>query len=141
MLKLTAGRLTYRFSVSQGTSCASPTASGVISLINDARLAAGKTQLGYLNPRENLPQPLASAAPLHTSAHNSSAGSPTCCFVCWNCAVFYKNPGAFNDITTGSGGGCHAGVKSEKGFPAKKGWDPVTGLGTPNYAAMMAAFL
>ena len=33
-----------------GTSCAAPTASGVIALINDARLAAGKSTLGFLNP-------------------------------------------------------------------------------------------
>jgi len=33
-----------------GTSCASPTASGVIALLNDARLVAGKTTLGFLNP-------------------------------------------------------------------------------------------
>merc|ERR1712048_1544326 len=33
-----------------GTSCATPTASGVISALNDARLAAGKSSLGFLNP-------------------------------------------------------------------------------------------
>ena len=33
-----------------GTSCASPTAAGVFGLLNDARLAAGKTTLGFLNP-------------------------------------------------------------------------------------------
>jgi tripeptidyl-peptidase-1 len=33
-----------------GTSCASPTFSGVIALLVDKRLAAGKTSLGFLNP-------------------------------------------------------------------------------------------
>jgi tripeptidyl-peptidase-1 len=33
-----------------GTSCATPTASGIIAALNDARLAAGKTSLGFLNP-------------------------------------------------------------------------------------------
>ncbi len=33
-----------------GTSCASPTAAGVFGLLNDARLAAGKAPLGFLNP-------------------------------------------------------------------------------------------
>lgn len=33
-----------------GTSCASPTAAGVIALLNDLRLAAGKSTLGFLNP-------------------------------------------------------------------------------------------
>ena len=33
-----------------GTSCAAPTASGVIALLNDARLQAGESTLGFLNP-------------------------------------------------------------------------------------------
>lgn len=33
-----------------GTSAACPSASGIIGLINDARLAAGKSSLGFLNP-------------------------------------------------------------------------------------------
>ena len=33
-----------------GTSCASPTAAGVVALVNDVRLAAGKPTLGFLNP-------------------------------------------------------------------------------------------
>lgn len=33
-----------------GTSCSSPTAGGIIGLLNDARFAAGKTPLGFLNP-------------------------------------------------------------------------------------------
>ncbi|EGG01224.1 tripeptidyl peptidase [Melampsora larici-populina 98AG31] len=33
-----------------------------------------------------------------------------------------------NDITSGSSSGCDT-----KGFAAREGWDPVTGLGTPNF--------
>jgi tripeptidyl-peptidase-1 len=33
-----------------GTSCATPTFSGVMSLVNGARLAAGKPALGFMNP-------------------------------------------------------------------------------------------
>ena len=33
-----------------GTSCAAPTFSGVVSLLNDYRLKNGKSTLGYLNP-------------------------------------------------------------------------------------------
>eukprot|EP01065_Artemidia_motanka_P015004 TRINITY_DN1886_c0_g1_i1.p1 TRINITY_DN1886_c0_g1~~TRINITY_DN1886_c0_g1_i1.p1 ORF type:complete len:569 (+),score=213.11 TRINITY_DN1886_c0_g1_i1:52-1707(+) len=33
-----------------GTSCASPTAAGVIALLNDLRLQQGKSTLGFLNP-------------------------------------------------------------------------------------------
>jgi tripeptidyl-peptidase-1 len=39
--------------------------------------------------------------------------------------------GAFNDVTTGTN---NAGYGD--GFTAAKGWDPATGWGTPNYAAM-----
>ena len=85
-----------------GTSCASPTAGGVIGLLNDARLSAGKTPMGFLNP-----------------------------FV-------YQHAAAFNDCTEGSNKGCLGGGG---GFPAKTGWDAVTGVGTPNYAALKAAAL
>ena len=86
-----------------GTSCASPTFSGVLALVVDKRLAAGKTSLGFLNP------------------------------------LIYKTlgpAGALNDITSGSSSGC--GFFSS-GWPARKGWDAVTGYGTPNYGKMLEA--
>ncbi|KAJ7921335.1 family S53 protease [Mycena leptocephala] len=46
----------------------------------------------------------------------------------------YANPDMLNDVTTGSNPGCSA-----KGFTARAGWDPVTGLGTPNFTKMKAA--
>jgi len=79
-----------------GTSCASPTAAGLFSLLNDVRVQAGKPWLGFLNP------------------------------------FIYQNAAAFHDITTGSSDGCDF----NDGWPAKKGWDAVTGVGTPNYAAL-----
>jgi len=75
-----------------GTSCACPTFSAIVALLNDIRFVAGKKSLGYLNP------------------------------------LFYENPDVFNDVTSGSNPGC-----GTNGFPAAKGWDPVTGLGTPNF--------
>lgn len=80
-----------------GTSCASPTASGIFSLLNDVRLQAGQSSLGFLNP------------------------------------LIYQNAAAFNDITTGSGSGCGL---SGGGWPAKVGWDAVTGVGTPDYGKL-----
>jgi len=44
--------------------------------------------------------------------------------------LLYQNQNAFFDVTQGSGSGC--GFFSQ-GWPATKGWDAVTGLGTPNY--------
>jgi tripeptidyl-peptidase-1 len=46
----------------------------------------------------------------------------------------YKSLAAFNDITKGSNPGC-----GSNGFPAAPGWDPATGVGTPNYAKMSQA--
>lgn len=82
----------------EGTSCSSPVFASMVSLINDALIAAGKSPLGFLNP------------------------------------FLYANPGAFNDITSGSNPGCNT-----NGFPAVAGWDPVTGLGTPDFARLKAA--
>ncbi len=80
-----------------GTSAATPTFAGVISLLNDIRLKNGKSPLGYLNP------------------------------------LLYKHPEIFNDITDGNNPNCNT-----NGFQAKQGWDPVTGLGTPNFPKMAA---
>jgi subtilase family serine protease len=74
-----------------GTSAATPTAASVITLINDALLAAGKPVLGFLNPW------------IYSTANSS-----------------------FTDVTNGSAIGCNT-----TGFPATKGWDAVTGFGTP----------
>jgi tripeptidyl-peptidase I len=74
-----------------GTSASTPLMSGIIALVNDARIAAGKAQLGFLNP--------------------------------W---IYKRGHRGFTDITSGSAVGCDT-----KGFPAKEGWDAVTGFGTP----------
>lgn len=83
-----------------GTSCAAPTFSAIVALLNQVRVAQGKSTLGWLNP--------------------------------WLYQVATSNPNAFFDVTEGenASGCCH------KGFPATKGWDPVTGLGTPNYKVL-----
>jgi tripeptidyl-peptidase-1 len=39
----------------------------------------------------------------------------------------------FNDITSGSNPSC-----GTNGFSSKAGWDPVTGLGTPNFGKLQA---
>lgn len=50
--------------------------------------------------------------------------------------VLYANPWMMNDITKGSNPGC-----GTEGFNASKGWDPVTGLGTPNFPRMLEYFM
>jgi len=42
--------------------------------------------------------------------------------------TLYAHPEVLHDITNGTNPGC-----GTSGFSAAKGWDPVTGLGTPNY--------
>ncbi|KAF8963500.1 peptidase S8/S53 domain-containing protein [Flammula alnicola] len=52
--------------------------------------------------------------------------------------AIYSDPftGAFNDITQGGNQGC-----GTAGFTAVPGWDPVTGLGTPNFPKLLARWL
>jgi len=83
-----------------GTSFSSPIFGGVLSLLNDIRISAKKSTLGFVTPL----------------LYQISADNPT----------------AFNDITTGpknADGNC-------AGFPPARGWDPVTGLGTPNFQVL-----
>ncbi|KAH8798638.1 peptidase S8/S53 domain-containing protein [Xylogone sp. PMI_703] len=50
--------------------------------------------------------------------------------------VLYKNPQMFNDVTEGNNSLC-----TSVAFTAAVGWDPVTGLGTPNYPKMLDVFM
>ncbi|KAI4160428.1 MAG: hypothetical protein LQ342_005752 [Letrouitia transgressa] len=84
-----------------GTSASTPAASAVLTLVNDALLAAGKKPLGFLNP--------------------------------W---LYKKGYKAFTDIVSGNSMGC-----GTDGFPAVKGWDAVTGFGTPFFPKVKAAAL
>ncbi|KAI0475136.1 subtilisin-like protein [Xylariaceae sp. FL0804] len=98
----------------QGTSCSAPAFGGMVGLLNDARLKAGLPVLGFLNP------------------------------------LLYSNPGALNDITLGGSTGCDGTARfhgAPNGSPvipyaswnATAGWDPVSGLGTPNFPKLLKA--
>ncbi|PYI00305.1 aorsin [Aspergillus sclerotiicarbonarius CBS 121057] len=50
--------------------------------------------------------------------------------------VLYRNPWAMNDITNGSNPGC-----GTEGFYTAPGWDPVSGLGTPNFPKLLDVFM
>ncbi|KAF5373905.1 hypothetical protein D9758_000883 [Tetrapyrgos nigripes] len=45
--------------------------------------------------------------------------------------LLYAHPDVFNDVVSGSNPGC-----GTDGFNATTGWDPVTGLGTPDFVKM-----
>jgi tripeptidyl-peptidase I len=50
--------------------------------------------------------------------------------------VLYANQHVLNDVVSGSNYGCGA-----PGFKAAVGWDPVTGLGTPDYKRMLDLYM
>ncbi|PMD36236.1 subtilisin-like protein [Hyaloscypha variabilis F] len=83
-----------------GTSASAPVFASILNRINEERIAAGKSTVGFVNP------------------------------------TLYANPQVLHDITTGTNPGCNT-----NGFSAAKGWDPLTGLGTPNYPAMLSLFM
>jgi len=116
MLDLGAGGLLGDLIVEQGTSASSPTLAGMISLINSHLLENNQPPLGFLNP------------------------------------LFYKlakeQPASFNDIlpftyentpllfTDASHNNCSRVTCCEWGFSATPGWDPTSGLGTPDWTVL-----
>ncbi|KAJ8517886.1 hypothetical protein ONZ45_g4995 [Pleurotus djamor] len=52
-----------------------------------------------------------------------------------NPLLYSTGAAGFNDITTGSNPGC-----GTDGFPALAGWDPATGLGTPDFVKLREIF-
>ncbi|KAJ5153294.1 polynucleotide 3'-phosphatase [Penicillium canariense] len=87
-----------------GTSASGPVFAGIVSQLNAVRLANGKPRMGFLNP--------------------------------W---LYGLGRSGFTDIVDGGSRGCNgasdSGAKGvfiqDASWNATKGWDPVTGLGTP----------
>lgn len=94
-----------------GTSASSPTFAAIVSLLNNARLANNMPPLGFLNP--------------------------------W---IYSVGRHALEDIVDGGSTGC-TGTDQYSGLPtpyvpyaswnATKGWDPVTGYGTPKFKYLL----
>lgn len=91
-----------------GNSAAAPVWAAIIALLNDARLSVGKPALGFVNP-----------------------------------LLYYLGSKGLTDITTGESVGCKGenttnniklGYIPWASWNATAGWDPVTGLGVPNFA-------
>jgi len=94
-----------------GTSASAPTIASIVGLLNNARLSAGKPALGFLNP--------------------------------W---LYSQAASGFTDITAGGSTGCtgrsiYSGLKAPyvpyASWNATEGWDPVTGLGTPDFGKLL----
>ena len=89
-------------SSASGTSASAPVFAGMVSLLNEARIQAGKPPMGFLNP------------------------------------FIYQNQDAFTDIVKGSNPNSHNDVPIY-GFNATIGYDPLTGVGTPKFDALLVA--
>ncbi|KAG9239574.1 putative Tripeptidyl-peptidase sed2 [Amylocarpus encephaloides] len=98
----------------QGTSCSAPAFNGIVALLNSARVSAGLPTLGFLNP--------------------------------W---LYTIGRIGLTDITIGAGTGCDGFSRFHQrpngspvipgaSWPAVKGWDAVTGLGTPDFGKLLA---
>eukprot|EP00029_Vermamoeba_vermiformis_P010654 TRINITY_DN5658_c0_g1_i1.p1 TRINITY_DN5658_c0_g1~~TRINITY_DN5658_c0_g1_i1.p1 ORF type:complete len:720 (-),score=191.89 TRINITY_DN5658_c0_g1_i1:67-2226(-) len=95
-----------------GTSASAPIFGGIVSLLNDVRVRNGKPMLGFLNPL------------LYKIAE--------------------KNAAAFRDIVVGQNRCGAYGITPDCcafGYFAVPGWDPMTGLGTPNFAMLAQELL
>jgi len=69
---------------------------------------------------------------LNEECLSASNGAKTLGFVN---PLFYQNADAFTDITKGSNA---VGENAESGWKCTKGWDAVTGLGTPQFAKLQS---
>ena len=101
-------------SAAGGTSAAAPTVGGMLSLVNDARLNAGKKPLGFLNTKlyQLMEDPTTYAECFFDIAveHVNSG---------WSCGVYSS---------------CY---ECSQGFVETKGWDAQTGFGQPNFAGWL----
>jgi len=102
-----------------GTSASSPTTAGIFTLINDYLLLNGRATLGFLNP---LLYQLAAERP--DSFTDIQAQQLV-----------------FNNVTIDAGAfsGCTQEYCCQYGFVVSEGWDPATGLGTPNYDVILSS--
>ena len=94
-----------------GTSASAPVFAAIVSLLNSARLSEGRRPLGFLNP--------------------------------W---IYRRGYRGLTDIVDGSSKGCtgtdvYSGLPTPfvpgAGWAAVKGWDPVTGYGTPDIPRLL----
>jgi tripeptidyl-peptidase-1 len=93
-----------------GTSASAPVVAGMITLANAARLTAGKSSLGFLNP--------ALYGNGAAVANDITSGRNNCC----------------------AGQNIYNVVCCPHGYTAFKGWDPVTGFGSLNYKRFSGVF-
>lgn len=102
-----------------GTSAATPVLAGIISLINKERVSNGKPLVGFLNPI------------LYKYGHlfvNDVISGDNHCRPLTNQEYEEKSQEKDKEINL-----LNKSICCNEGFTARKGWDPVTGLGTINF--------
>ena len=111
-----------QFSINGGTSASAPIFASLITAVNDARIAVGKKPVGWINPAVRVLAHL--LLPVQR--------------LIFDLLQLYSSSfvDSFNDVTNGTNPGC-----GTEGFRASPGWDPVTGLGTPNFERLLNNFL
>lgn len=102
-----------------GTSASSPTVAGFVSLLNSARISAGQSPLGFLNP---LIYAILAKEP--TAFNDITEGNnPGCGTEGFNVGLFLFWSGNCVCLRRG-------------GSQATIGWDAITGVGTPNFGKL-----
>ncbi|KAJ7823240.1 subtilisin-like protein [Mycena olivaceomarginata] len=104
-----------------GTSASSPSVAAIIALVNDQLLAAGKPVLGFLNP-------FIYAKPVCIERHHHWAQFGL---------QLPRKLGALPPLTIFLPPQPHL----QAAFDAAEGWDPLSGLGTPDYQRLLAEAL
>lgn len=97
-----------------GTSASAPVFAGMVSLVNAARLEQGKGPLGWLNP--------ALYQQASSFIRDISEGNNNC-------------------VPLATGSSVSVPICCTQGFAATTGWDPVTGLGSVDFASFMNTFV
>jgi len=109
----------YPIQIVGGTSASSPSFAGMVAHLNDFLLENGASPLGFLNPF------LYQMAQIDSSTFND---------IVPHTVVGLSN----NSIVVGNFSGCTQTYCCQYGFQVSTGWDPATGLGTPNYPAILS---
>jgi len=94
-----------------GTSAAAPTTAAIVSLLNEQRLNAGKSPLGFVNP------------------------------LLYSLAAADHNEFFFDIVMGNNSCGEDINSCCPYGFPAAIGWDATTGIGTPRFLSISRALL
>eukprot|EP01114_Cavostelium_apophysatum_P001294 TRINITY_DN110_c0_g1_i1.p1 TRINITY_DN110_c0_g1~~TRINITY_DN110_c0_g1_i1.p1 ORF type:complete len:758 (-),score=190.40 TRINITY_DN110_c0_g1_i1:53-2326(-) len=99
-----------------GTSASSPAFAGMVAHLNDVLSAQNLPRLGFLNQL----------------LYQMSQEAPET----FNDIVPQKIDLGIETVVAGSFSGCTQEYCCQYGFPISQGWDPATGLGTPNFEAI-----